>query len=97
MDTLEPALDWFEKRGIPLYGVNENPTQKVWTSSPKAYGNIYIDDGALGAPLKADADGSAYMDWSKASAYLYYMGVLSGKDLMDLVDEGSIELEIKTK
>ena len=47
--------------------------------------------------MKADADGSAYMDWSKASAYLYYMGVLSGKDLMDLVDEGSIELEIKTK
>ena len=97
VDTLQPALDWFEKRGIPLYGVNENPTQKVWTSSPKAYGNIYIDDGARGAPLKADADGSAYMDWSKASAYLYYMGVLSGKDLMDLVDEGSIELEIKTK
>ena len=96
-DTLQPALDWFAERGIPLYGVNENPTQKEWTSSPKAYGNIYIDDGALGAPLKADADGSAYIDWSKASAYLYYMGLLTGTDLMDMVDEGSIDLELKTE
>ena len=28
VDTLQPALDWFSKRGIPLYGINENPTQK---------------------------------------------------------------------
>ena len=95
VDTLQPALDWFEKRGIPLYGVNENPTQKEWTSSTKTYGNIYIDDGALGAPLKTDADGGAYYDWSKASAYLYYMGLLSGNDLMEMVKEGSIDLELK--
>lgn len=41
-DTLQPAIEWFEKNGLPLYGVNTNPTQKEWTSSPKVYGNIYI-------------------------------------------------------
>ena len=96
VDTLQPALDWFAQREIPLYGVNENPTQKEWTSSPKVYGNIYIDDGALGAPLKADADGAAYIDWSKAAAYLYYMGLLTDNDIIDLVKEGSVNLELST-
>ena len=97
VDMLQPALDWFEQRGIPLYGVNENPTQKEWTSSPKVYGNLYIDDGALGAPLKVDADGGIYMDWNKVAAHLYYMGLLSEKDLLNLVKEGSLDLEIIQK
>lgn len=96
VDTLQPAIDWFEQRGIPLYGINENPTQKEWTSSPKAYGELTIDDGALGAPLKTDGDGTgAYMDWNKVAAYLYYMGLLSGNDLVELVNEGSIDLELQ--
>ena len=37
MDMLQPAVDWFSERGIPLFGVNENPTQHEWTSSPKVY------------------------------------------------------------
>ena len=36
---------------IELFGVNNNPTQKDWTDSPKAYGHIYIDDAAIGCPL----------------------------------------------
>ena len=97
VDTLQPAIDWFEARGLPLYGVNENPTQKEWTSSPKVYGNLYIDDGALGAPLKADANGGAYMDWNKVTLYLYYMGLLTDNDIIELVREGAVTLEIKTK
>lgn len=50
-DTLQDAINWFKENDIPLYGVNENPDQKKWTSSPKVYANIYIDDAALGAPL----------------------------------------------
>ena len=96
-DTLQPALDWFEKHGIPLYGVNENPTQKVWTDSPKAYGDLYIDDGALGAPLKADEDGLAYVDWNKVAVLLYYMGLLSNNDIIEMVRDGEVQLEIKTK
>lgn len=96
-DTLQPALDWFEERGLPLFGINENPTQKEWTSSPKVYGQVYIDDAALGAPLAFDDQGSAYIDWSQAAAYLYYMGLLTQTDLIELVDEGAIELELKKK
>ena len=95
-DTLQPALDWFEEREIPLLGVNENPTQKEWTSSPKAYGDLYIDDGALGAPLKADNDGLAYIDWNKVAVLLYYMGLLTNDDIIEMVRDGEVQLEIKT-
>lgn len=96
VDTLQPALDWFKEKGIPLYGVNENPSQKEWTSSPKPSGELYIDDSALGAPLKTDGDGTgAYLDWNKAAAYLYYMGLLSGNDLVKLVEEGSVDLDLR--
>ena len=97
VDTLQPALDWFEARGLPLYGVNENPTQKEWTSSPKVYGNLYIDDGALGAPLKVDAKGYAYMDWDKVAKHLYYMGLLTDNDIIELVRDGAVNLEINMK
>ena len=51
---LEDAVQWFEDNNIPLYGANENPTQKSWTASPKVYAHLYIDDAALGCPLKMD-------------------------------------------
>ena len=94
-DTLQPAVDWFAEHDLPLYGINENPTQKEWTSSPKVYGNLYIDDGALGAPLKADDYGSAYLDWSLVAAHLYYLGLLTDDDLLDLVDKGDVHLEVQ--
>lgn len=83
MDMLQPAVDWFSERGIPLFGVNENPTQHEWTSSPKVYGHIYIDDAALGAPLVTDVD-DKYIDWKMAAAYLYYAGLLSENDITEL-------------
>ena len=48
---LEEAVQWFQERDIPLFGVNRHPTQKSWTKSPKAYAQLYIDDAALGCPL----------------------------------------------
>ena len=94
-DTLQPAVDWFAEHNLPLYGINENPAQKEWTSSPKAYGNLYIDDGALGAPLKVDDCGSVYMDWSLVAAHLYYKGLLTDYDLLDLVSKGDVHLEVQ--
>jgi hypothetical protein len=32
-DTLQDAINWFKENGIPLWGINENPKQKEWTSS----------------------------------------------------------------
>ena len=93
-DTLQPAIDWFKKNNLPLYGVNENPSQKEWTSSPKVYGNVYIDDASLGAPLKADDnDMPPFIDWSIASVYLFYLGLLTEQDIVDLVHEGTVRPE----
>lgn len=49
---LQDAINWFEERNIPLFGINENPEQHTWTSSPKPYANLYIDDAAFGCPIK---------------------------------------------
>ena len=64
-DYLTDALNWFKEHGIELYGIQKNPTQQSWTSSPKAYGQIIIDDAALGCPLTFDTSLSnrPFVDW----------------------------------
>lgn len=51
-ERLKDAEQWFESNNIPLWGVNNNPAQESWSSSPKIYAHLYIDDAALGVPLK---------------------------------------------
>lgn len=69
---LQDAINWFKLNGLPLFGVNSNPTQHEWTSSPKAHANIYIDDAALGCPLKSGRPGERpYVDWSKVERLLF--------------------------
>jgi hypothetical protein len=48
-----------------LYGINTNPTQHEWTDSPKAFGQLMIDDIAIGVPLKVDKELSPrpFVDW----------------------------------
>ncbi len=73
-DRLAEAVDWFAKRSIPLLGVNVNPEQKTWTTSPKVYANVYIDDAALGAPLCQGLKGERpYIDWDKVREILLPM------------------------
>ena len=50
-NVLTAAVDYLEKNGIRVFGVNENPDQPDWTSSPKPFGHLYIDDAAVGCPL----------------------------------------------
>ena len=70
-ETLQDAVDWFEKNDIPLYGIQKNPDQDSWTSSPKAYAQLYIDDAALGCPLKYPPNGKRpYVDWSAVEKML---------------------------
>ena len=69
-DTLQEAVDWFKDNGIELYGVNENPTQVLWTSSPKPYAHIYIDDSAIGCPLRPDGA----VDWSTLDLMFQKLG-----------------------
>ena len=78
---LTDAVNWFKKNDIPLYGIQSNPTQKEWTTSPKAYGQLYIDDAALGCPLISGIDGSAtsdrpFVNWSAVRIMLIMKGIL---------------------
>lgn len=76
---LSNAVNWFVKNQIPLYGIQTNPTQKSWTSSPKAYGQLIIDDAALGCPLKFDKSFSnrPFVDWKLVRDLLVCHGLLS--------------------
>jgi len=80
-DTLAPAVQWFKDNGIPLYGIQKNPTQWSWTASPKAYGQLIIDDAALGCPLSYDPTKSdrPFVNWSMVEAMLESQGVLTVK------------------
>jgi hypothetical protein len=70
---LDEAVQWFKDNGIPLYGVQKNPTQDAWTGSPKAYGQLIIDDAALGAPLKTDKNISnrPFIDWERVNGMIF--------------------------
>ena len=69
---LQEAVNWLNSQGIKLYGINKNPTQTSWTTSPKVYAEIYIDDAALGCPL--DKNGS--VDWYAVEEILIAMNIL---------------------
>ena len=75
---LKEAINWFKENDIELYGANENPTQKRWTNSPKVYAHLYIDDAALGCPLKMDLSISdrPFVDWEAVSCLLKDNGIL---------------------
>jgi hypothetical protein len=75
---LKDAVDWFKENDIPLYGIQENPTQKTWTSSPKAYGQLIIDDIGLGIPLIVDPELSdrPFVDWTKCRVLMEELGIL---------------------
>lgn len=76
-NVLTEAIAWFERNEIPLYGVQKNPTQRFWTSSPKAYGHLYIDDANLGCPLIYDEECERpYVDWAKVRELLQEKGIL---------------------
>ena len=79
---LQDAMEWFDQHNIRLYGVNNNPTQRAWTKSPKAYAEIYIDDAALGCPLLSDPALSTrpFVDWVKVEHQL--RDIFAGKMLV---------------
>ena len=79
--TLQDAVEWFKENGIPLYGVNRNPTQG-WTDSPKAYCQLYIDDAAFGCPTLPDpvSRGRRYVDWEKIEEMLKEEGIIYDED-----------------
>ena len=74
---LEEAVAWFKKHDIPLWAVNENPTQKEWTSSPTLHADLLIDDSALGCPTCfLDGERRPAADWRRIREMLVRMGYL---------------------
>jgi len=75
---LDDAVKWFANNEIPLFGVQTNPTQHEWTNSPKAYGQLIIDDAAAFAPLKFDSNYSnrPFIDWDKMRDELVRIGYI---------------------
>ena len=64
-EPLAEAVEYLKFHGIKLFGVNNNPGQASWTSSPKVYANYYIDDAAVGCPLLAGDHARPYVDWHR--------------------------------
>lgn len=96
-EHIKPALEWFEQNNIPLFGVNENPTQRKWTNSSKTFANLYIDDSAVGTPLVCPLNERPYVDWEVISAQLWGMGVITyeqHKNNKELLLNEKIELPL---
>ena len=63
---LQEAVSYMTGNDITLFGINDNPAQKDFSLSPKAWGHIYIDDAAFGCPLiLPEGFGRPCVDWNK--------------------------------
>lgn len=76
LETLTQAVDYLKAAGIELYGVNKNPNQ-YWSTSPKAFCHVYIDDAALGCPLIKKFDQRPMVYWPKVREFLKAKGLLT--------------------
>lgn len=76
-EKLDAAVKWFRDRKVELWAVNRNPEQEEWTSSPKVYADLYIDDSALGCPIMfIDGLRKPVVKWSKVRTMLENDGIL---------------------
>lgn len=56
----EEAKKWLVDQGVMVTTINVHPTQKTWTTSPKPYYHLLVDDRSVGVPLRADR----CIDWA---------------------------------
>ena len=72
--ALTGAVNYLYANDVNLYAVNRNPSQDKWTTSPKVYGHVYIDDLAFGCPLiKPEGFQRPCVDWSKVGPQVEHM------------------------
>lgn len=79
--SIQPAIDWFAENGIALYAVQRHPEQHKFTSSPKALGDLMIDDTALGVQLYSCRLSRDCVDWQWAAAELQRRGLLTAEQV----------------
>lgn len=58
-DTLQLAIDWFKRKGIPLFSINGNPEMIDFPICRKCHADFMIDDHAVGVPRCENGD----LDW----------------------------------
>lgn len=65
LPLLTDAVKFCRRNGVEFDLVNQNPQR--WTTSPKVYADIYIDDSALGCPcIELDDSGKRRVaDWGQ--------------------------------
>lgn len=72
------ARAWFLDRKLPLVAINANAPGGEFSSSRKVYAHIYIDDAALGCPMRDGGFGARPMvDWLRVETWLVTHGVVS--------------------
>lgn len=62
-EQLDEAVKYLQENGIELYGIQQDPFQSEWTSSPKCNGIFCVDDRNIGCPL-TEIDGNKVVDWN---------------------------------
>ena len=69
---LDDAVAWFKRHKIPLYGINRDPEQDMWTTSPKLFAHYYIDDRNIGIPMiRPDGFNRDCVDWEWVADRLF--------------------------
>ncbi len=77
--ALSDARRYLQEQEIEFYAVNENPTQKSWTVSPKVHAHVYVDDSAFGCPLIFPKGfNRPCVDWSEVGPELERMCLSQG-------------------
>ncbi len=67
---LKEAIDFCKENGLEFWAVNENISQKDWTTSQKIYAHLYIEDSAAGMTLVHFKYKRPYVDWYKLGNWL---------------------------
>ena len=75
---LDKAVDWFKEREIPLYGIQINPTQHIFTESLKSFADYMIDDTCIFANLIYDKNLSerGFINWNDVERVLENKGII---------------------
>ena len=77
---LEKAVALVERLGVELHAVNANGPGDRYSSHPKAWADIYIDDAALGAPTTRyrTIEGTRFrgIDWSEVRRWFVFQKFL---------------------
>lgn len=60
-EMLEEALKALDDLGIKYHSVYKDQGQEEWTSSPKCYGHVIVDDTCCGIPAAKDELGRDYV------------------------------------